>query len=546
MLPGQGRGGQAHREELVGTDLADGRPTAVVTWPKAVVQALPVGPQEGLAEGSGDPLRLCSQLAGGLGLLALKEGRSCHEPVVPERVDLDALSEAGREGDAVPQRVHPRELGRGAAAADEPVLGVHPDVVTRAPLVPCDDLPRGLQQPATGLQGLPRCLRIGAHRVEEPEGGVDGVVVGQRLVVVVEAVGDHALAHKAREDLQAGPRVGEAAGRQHEAGQGDHGVATPVGEPGVAREHSHQAAARDPARDQEVVRCLDQGGEALCDEVAAHGLGRSSVHCPHVLLPGARAWQPEVRLLWREREGHRDHRLPRAAGASEEAWRPERLAKLFDVLACPADGVVHRGRHVRARVVAAPIAGNLHRISVSLNADAAPVLFHREPRCVVISQREVKVAEREARTELQCHGVFRLDAVLQRSGVGVPTHMQRLCQPHALALVLPHYAVLAAAETHERQGHALPPRAGDRVLHTAHRGHAAHRRGACGIEQRVVLPAEDARGAAHGEAPMSRGEDPLGLRELLRGDLLGLDDVGAGGRRWTVRGRARSIHPWAD
>ena len=80
---------------------------------------------------------------------------------------------------------------------------------------------------------------VGAHGFEEPEGGVDGVVFG-RLAGIGEAVGQHALSVW-RAKCAGSPARFRAAGDEGQAGQGDHGVAAPVGEPVIAGDDRHHS-----------------------------------------------------------------------------------------------------------------------------------------------------------------------------------------------------------------------------------------------------------------------------------------------------------------
>ena len=78
----------------------------------------------------------------------------------------------------------------------------------------------------------PVASEVGVDRVEVPERRIDGVVF-RRFATVGKAIRQHALARVSRERSQNRRCVGCAIGRQREAGECDHRVATPVTEPRI-------------------------------------------------------------------------------------------------------------------------------------------------------------------------------------------------------------------------------------------------------------------------------------------------------------------------
>ena len=69
---------------------------------------------------------------------------------------------------------------------------------------------------------------------EEPQTRVHGVVL-RCLTAVREAIGQHTLTHEASERAQYAERDFRAARGKCQTRQGNHGVAPPIAEPGVAR-----------------------------------------------------------------------------------------------------------------------------------------------------------------------------------------------------------------------------------------------------------------------------------------------------------------------
>jgi len=78
-------------------------------------------------------------------------------------------------------------------------------------------------------------VEVVGQRLEEPEGGVDRVVLGH-LAGVVEGIGQHTLVQVTDEGLQDAARFVRVPAGEREPAQADHGVAPPVGEPRIARD----------------------------------------------------------------------------------------------------------------------------------------------------------------------------------------------------------------------------------------------------------------------------------------------------------------------
>src|ERR1051326_2762889 len=84
-------------------------------------------------------------------------------------------------------------------------------------------------QPLLGL------LQVFSESMEIPEGRVHGIVF-RRLAEIREAVRQHSFADKSGKGGQNIPCYLRAPCREAEAWQGDHGIAPPIGEPGIARD----------------------------------------------------------------------------------------------------------------------------------------------------------------------------------------------------------------------------------------------------------------------------------------------------------------------
>ena len=151
---------------------------------------------------------------------------------MPQCVDLDRLADARRDDPVADLRVHPRQLHTWLADVQQPVLRIDMDPVTRALAMPVHDLLEcGVE---IGEERTIRCrIEIGGHGVEVPEGGVRRVVLGS-LATVREAIWQHALARVRGKRAQNRCRIVGPSRCEREARQRDHGVASPVAEPGIA------------------------------------------------------------------------------------------------------------------------------------------------------------------------------------------------------------------------------------------------------------------------------------------------------------------------
>ena len=172
------------------------------------------------------------------------------ESVDPEGVDLDGFAVARRDGPIADTGVHPGELRAGVAGGEQAVGWVHADLMVRAAHVPIEDV----------AQGGSELVVIGqlTNGFEEPERGVDGVVLGL-LAAIGKAIGDQALIEVSEESADDAAGFVEAAASDEEPGEGDHGVAAPIGEPGVA---SNDGGFAIGAMDDEVVGGVEAAFEA--------------------------------------------------------------------------------------------------------------------------------------------------------------------------------------------------------------------------------------------------------------------------------------------
>ncbi len=93
--------------------------------------------------------------------------------------------------------------------------------------------------------------------MKHPQRGV-GRVVLRRLAAVGKAIGQHAAIDEAGVGPQDAGREVVAPQRRREAGQGNHGVAAPVGEPGIARNDARRRGAGLAAAHDELIRGLRQ------------------------------------------------------------------------------------------------------------------------------------------------------------------------------------------------------------------------------------------------------------------------------------------------
>ncbi len=131
-------------------------------------------------------------------------------------------------------------------------------------------------------------------------------------------VRQHALVHGAGEGAQDVPRFCQAAGREAEAGERDHGVAPPVGEPGVTGEDVGEVLA---AANDEGVRREHQG---------AHEVRGFCERCKQRLAPAPFGGEQAVSLAAAGRAGRDQHAeaCARAELQHERAWGEEVFAEV--------------------------------------------------------------------------------------------------------------------------------------------------------------------------------------------------------------------------
>ena len=172
-------------------------------------------------------LRRLLQLAG--------KARHDAQGVVPQGVDLDRFAAARCHHPLAHPGVHPGELDTRLTGAQQAVSGVHADAIARAPDMPVDDR-RQHREHARQRRTVARGLEVGAPGLQVPERGIHTVVVGPGAGTGKD-IRQHALVDEAGEGLENAPRALLAAGGERQPGQGDHGVAAPVAEPRVARNH---------------------------------------------------------------------------------------------------------------------------------------------------------------------------------------------------------------------------------------------------------------------------------------------------------------------
>mmetsp|Transcript_74452 Transcript_74452/g.240803 ORF Transcript_74452/g.240803 Transcript_74452/m.240803 type:complete len:326 (+) Transcript_74452:478-1455(+) len=159
-------------EKLVGPDLGNRNPLACNSTAvrlQAVVQAQTVGPHKGVVEGLRRPIRLPTKFSGQGRIVELDEVCQRSQAVAPQGVDLNTLPVARREGDAVPQRVHPSQLGVRIACLHEAIRRVHTDPEASACLVALDNFASRSKQWSVNGQSLTGGLGIGANRFQVPE-----------------------------------------------------------------------------------------------------------------------------------------------------------------------------------------------------------------------------------------------------------------------------------------------------------------------------------------------------------------------------------------
>ena len=169
--------------------------------------------------------------------------------VVPQGADLHRLAVPRCDGPAVDHGVHPGELGLLVAHIEEAFL-IGMDERHLSSGIGTEDLLDG--GPAVLFHKV-HALGIGLeqhlHGPDIPEGGVHRVV--GMTAVGGKDVGDESVTHggaHAGKDLLA---QGLATGKKRQAGQGDHGVASPGAEPVVSGHDAVDPAGRAAGRGDE-------------------------------------------------------------------------------------------------------------------------------------------------------------------------------------------------------------------------------------------------------------------------------------------------------
>ncbi len=200
------------------------------------------------------------------------------ERVIPESADFHRFAATRRDDPVIRLGIHPGKLDTLSARAEQAVGGVYLDAIARAAHMPVYDvIERGEELCEQGPVASYRAIPV--ERVEQPERRIYGVVFRRSVCAVWEAVGDHALAQEGDETTQQTTRLSVSAGGEGQAGKGDHSIASPVSEPGIARDNGHvlvMARAghvqwRGPSTNDELVgrQCqpLDEG---ICGVTRAH------------------------------------------------------------------------------------------------------------------------------------------------------------------------------------------------------------------------------------------------------------------------------------
>ena len=166
--------------------------------------------------------------------------------VNPERLDLDGLTDARRDDPVENLCVHPSELHTGLTASEQAVI-VASNSVPRATRITEDNLGDGRLQTLAvflreqGDRGLVRQQFIGGE--DEPERGVDRVVLGGSVGIVRKSIWQHAFGHHTGPLAQDRARRAEIAGGEAETSKRDECIAAPVTEPRVARDERATGAA---------------------------------------------------------------------------------------------------------------------------------------------------------------------------------------------------------------------------------------------------------------------------------------------------------------
>ena len=530
--------GEAGGDGLVAADPGVRRAVGADVVGQAAFRAV----QKSHAEAGPGAIGLVGVAVGRCGVDVAKPFGQAGQRAKPKRVDLDALARPGGEHVAAVGGVHPGELGVVVAGGDQAV-GVHGDrdvaavvaVSVRAREVRIGHAADGVQHPAfdrlaRGVAGV----GVEQRGVGEPHRAVHGVVVGFAVLVVVEAVGHHAVAQRVGEGAQRGGGGVAAAGRDEQPGQSDEGVPAPVGEPRIAGD---DAAARfgvgvRAPRDDEVGRGpgehvgvrhagLGEGGGdrgAVVGGRLGHGPGEADVQ-----FGGAAA----------------GFKVPGEAAGHEQ---------VFGVVlpAVGLAGVAEVAPHVGGGGVVGPGGGQLGDVAVAGHAERGVVRRGRSGFKGVGAQaavQPVEVAQGQQRVDGQRGPVVEADdRPPQRRPAAATVQGERADDadraegvrpgdrvapdaPGEVAVARRHGdvaggGVVTAVAGEERGGqlHGRVRRVARAVQrecvdHLAEHHHASHRRRRRGDQQAVVPPRVAPEGRAHGVAAGAVGPQPLGVAE---------------------------------
>ena len=192
--------------------------------------------------------------------IAKARGEIFHDAqrVVPQRLNLHRLADARRHYPVADFGVHPGELHARFAGSQQPVAFFHVDAVARSLHVPLDDLQQHrIKLPGNGQVGCG--FGVGAYSFEIPERGIHRVVL-RRFARIRKAIRQHALADVLGKFQQDAAGNVVPARRQGQPGKRDHGVASPIAEPGITGNHRLLLAAR---HDELVGRNHQSAGEIV-------------------------------------------------------------------------------------------------------------------------------------------------------------------------------------------------------------------------------------------------------------------------------------------
>ena len=184
----------------------------------------------------------------------------------PQRIDLDRFAGTRREYLIAVLRIHPSQLCACLTGVQQPVVGIDMDAVAGAIDVCMDDGNQCGEKIAEQLR-IPVRLQIVIQRMKHPQGRVGRVVFGI-FAAVGESVRQHAAVNERGKGAQ---NVGSdvvASQSRCESRQGNHGVASPVGEPRVPGDDGGARGNRVAAANDKLVgsprQCAwTQGGALL-------------------------------------------------------------------------------------------------------------------------------------------------------------------------------------------------------------------------------------------------------------------------------------------